>query len=68
MNRPAFSPEGVTLGVCLVTLGVLWTLSNLGRARDPARAPHLVAALPRPLGRPRAGGAVDPPLLPEVLR
>ena len=31
MNRPAFSPEGVTLGVCLVALGVLWTLSNLGR-------------------------------------
>jgi hypothetical protein len=31
MSRPAFSAEGVTLGVCLVTLGVLWTLSNLGR-------------------------------------
>jgi hypothetical protein len=31
MSRPAFSPEGVTLGVCLVALGVLWTLSNLGR-------------------------------------
>jgi hypothetical protein len=31
MSRPAFSPEGLTLGVCLVTLGVLWTLSNLGR-------------------------------------
>lgn len=25
-----FSPEGLTLGVCLVTLGVLWTLANLG--------------------------------------
>jgi hypothetical protein len=31
MNRPAFSPEGVTLGVSLVTLGVLWTLGNLGK-------------------------------------
>lgn len=31
MSRPAFSPEGVTLGVGLVALGVLWTLSNLGR-------------------------------------
>jgi len=31
MSRPAFSPEGVTLGVCLTALGVLWTLSNLGR-------------------------------------
>ena len=31
MSRPAFSPEGVTLGVCLTTLGILWTLSNLGR-------------------------------------
>ena len=31
MSRPAFSPEGVTLGVCLVALGSLWTLSNLGR-------------------------------------
>ena len=31
MSRPAFSAEGVTLGICLVTLGVLWTLSNLGR-------------------------------------
>ena len=31
MGRPAFSPEGVTLGVCLVALGVVWTLSNLGR-------------------------------------
>ncbi len=27
----AFSPEGLTLGVCLVALGVLWTLGNLGR-------------------------------------
>jgi hypothetical protein len=31
MSRPAFSPEGLTLGTCLVALGVLWTLSNLGR-------------------------------------
>jgi hypothetical protein len=31
MSRPAFSAEGVTLGICLVALGVLWTLSNLGR-------------------------------------
>jgi len=31
MSRPAFSPEGVTFGVCLVALGVLWTLGNLGR-------------------------------------
>jgi hypothetical protein len=31
MSRPAFSPEGVTLGFCLVALGVLWTLANLGR-------------------------------------
>ena len=31
MSRPAFSAEGVTLGVCLVAIGVLWTLSNLGR-------------------------------------
>jgi hypothetical protein len=31
MSRPAFSPEGVTLGACLVALGALWTLSNLGR-------------------------------------
>lgn len=31
MRHPAFSPEGVTLGVCLVALGLLWTLANLGR-------------------------------------
>ncbi len=31
MSRPAFSPEGLTLGSCLVALGVIWTLSNLGR-------------------------------------
>jgi hypothetical protein len=31
MSRPAFSPEGVTLGVCLVALGILGTLANLGR-------------------------------------
>jgi Domain of unknown function (DUF5668) len=27
----AFSPEGLTFGVCLVALGVLWTLANMGR-------------------------------------
>ncbi len=27
----AFSPEGLTFGICLVVLGVLWTLSNMGR-------------------------------------
>ncbi len=26
-----FSPEGLTLGICLVALGVLWTLGNMGR-------------------------------------
>jgi len=31
MSRRGFSPEGVTLGVCLVALGVLWTLGNLGK-------------------------------------
>ncbi len=31
MSRPVFSPEGLTLGASLVALGVLWTLSNLGR-------------------------------------
>jgi len=31
MNRPSFSPEGVTLGVSLIAIGVLWTLSNMGR-------------------------------------
>ncbi len=31
MSRPAFSPEGVTFGVCLVALGVMGTLANLGR-------------------------------------
>ena len=31
MTRSAFSPEGVTLGVCLVALGVLGTLANLGK-------------------------------------
>ena len=32
MSRPAaFSPEGLTLGIGLIAIGVLWTLSNLGR-------------------------------------
>jgi hypothetical protein len=31
MSRRGFSPEGVTLKMCLMTLGVLWTLGNLGR-------------------------------------
>lgn len=31
MSRLAFSPEGVTFGACLVALGVLGTLANLGR-------------------------------------
>jgi hypothetical protein len=31
MSRRGFSPEGVTFGVCLVALGVLWTLGNLGK-------------------------------------
>jgi hypothetical protein len=31
MSRPIFSPEGLTLGTCLVAVGVLWTLSNMGR-------------------------------------
>lgn len=30
MSRPAFSPEGLTLGTGLIAIGVLWTLSNLG--------------------------------------
>jgi hypothetical protein len=31
MSRLAFSPEGVAFGVCLVALGLLGTLANLGR-------------------------------------
>jgi hypothetical protein len=31
MSRPAFSPEGLTLGACLIGVGVLWTLANVGR-------------------------------------
>lgn len=27
----SFRPEGLALGLILVTMGVLWTLSNLGR-------------------------------------
>ena len=30
-SRPAFSPEGVTLGLGLIAMGLLWTLSNFGR-------------------------------------
>lgn len=29
--RARFSPEGLTVGIGLVGMGVLWTLSNLGR-------------------------------------
>jgi hypothetical protein len=31
MSRPAFSPEGVTLGLGFIAVGLLWTLSNFGR-------------------------------------
>lgn len=31
MAARAFSPEGLTVGICLVGIGVLWLLSNLGR-------------------------------------
>jgi hypothetical protein len=31
MSRRAFSPEGVTLGIGLIAIGLLWTLSNFGR-------------------------------------
>jgi LiaI-LiaF-like transmembrane region len=27
----SFKPEGIVFGLILITLGVLWTLSNLGR-------------------------------------
>lgn len=30
MNR-SFRPEGIVFGLILIVLGVLWTLSNLGR-------------------------------------
>jgi cell wall-active antibiotic response 4TMS protein YvqF len=30
MSR-AFRPEGIVFGLILIALGVLWTLSNLGR-------------------------------------
>ena len=30
-SSSAFSPEGLTFGVCLVALGILWTLANMGR-------------------------------------
>lgn len=29
--KSAFRPEGLVFGLILVALGVLWTLSNLGR-------------------------------------
>jgi hypothetical protein len=28
---PSFRPETVVFGLCLVTVGLLWTLANLGR-------------------------------------
>ena len=28
---PAFRVEGFVLGICLLALGVLWTLANLGQ-------------------------------------
>ena len=31
MAARAFSPEGLTVGICLVGVGVLWFLSNVGR-------------------------------------
>jgi Domain of unknown function (DUF5668) len=31
MAARAFSPEGLAVGICLVGVGVLWLLSNLGR-------------------------------------
>jgi hypothetical protein len=31
MPARAFSPEGLAVGICLVGVGVLWLLSNLGR-------------------------------------
>ena len=31
MSRRAFSPEGLTLGLGLIAMGVAWTLSNLGQ-------------------------------------
>lgn len=40
MSRRAFSPEGLTLGVGLVGMGVLWTMSNLGRV-DLLHALHM---------------------------
>lgn len=30
-SSSAFSPEGLTLGICLVAVGGAWTLANLGR-------------------------------------
>lgn len=31
MAARAFSPEGLATGICLVGVGVVWFLSNLGR-------------------------------------
>ena len=31
MAARAFSPEGLTVGICLVGVGLMWLLSNLGR-------------------------------------
>ncbi len=31
LGSSVFSPEGLTLGICLVALGVLWTFANMGR-------------------------------------
>ncbi len=31
MPARAFSPEGLTAGICLVAIGLVWLLSNLGR-------------------------------------
>jgi uncharacterized membrane protein (DUF441 family) len=30
-SSSVFSPEGLTLGISLVAVGVLWTLGNMGR-------------------------------------
>jgi hypothetical protein len=40
MSRRVFSPEGLTLGIGLVAIGVLWIMSNLGQV-DLLRALHM---------------------------